>query len=466
MKRILSALLLLAGAPLYAASPDKTPSTSVADAQEQTLGNGLKVIVREDHRAPVAVTQVWYKVGSSYEPGGMTGTSHVLEHMMFKGTERLGPNEFSRIIADNGGEENAFTGSDYTAYFQTIAADRLEVCFRLEADRMRNLRLDPAEFAKELEVVKEERRLRTDDQPQSALYEQFNATAYLAHPYRNPVIGWADDLSQMTTADLRDWYQRWYQPSNATLVVVGDVDPARVFSLARRYFGGLPGGKVTPPKRQMEPPQHGQRRVELKAPAEVPYLIMGYHAPEATADAADWEPYALEVLAGVLDGGQSARLASRLRRGQEVAASVGAGYRSFQRAPGLFLLEGTPAQGHSVEELEQALRTQVQELGQTPVEPGELERVKAQVVAAEVYQRDSVFYQAMRIGLLETIGLHWRVGDDYVRRIRAVTPEQVQQVALRYLGEDKLTVGVLRPQPGGLPKRRPTVHGGRHDIGN
>lgn len=463
MKRILSALLLLAGAPLHAAVPTTGPATGT---QEQTLGNGMKVVVREDHRAPVAVTQVWYKVGSSYEPGGLTGVSHVLEHMMFKGTARLAPNEFSRIIADNGGEENAFTGSDYTAYFQTLAADRIEVSFRLEADRMRNLRLDPAEFAKEIEVVKEERRLRTEDQPQSALYEQFNAVAYLAHPYRNPVIGWDDDLATLTVDDVRDWYRRWYQPSNATLVVVGDVDPARVFALARRYFGGLTGGQVTPPKRQMEPPQRGERRVELKAPAEVPYLVMGYHAPAATADAADWEPYALEVLAGVLDGGESARLASQLRRGQEIAASAGAGYSGFQRAPGMFLLEGTPAQGHTVEELEQALRAQVHALALQPVAADELERVKAQVVATEVFQRDSVFYQAMRIGLLETVGIGWRVGDDYVRRIRAVTPEQVQQVALRYLGDDKLTVGVLRPQPGVLPKRRPAaVPGGRHDIG-
>ena len=460
MKRTLSALLLLAGAPLHAAVPP-TPGT-----QEHVLGNGMKVIVREDHRAPVAVTQVWYKVGSSYEPGGLTGVSHALEHMMFKGTARLAPNEFSRIIADNGGEENAFTGSDYTAYFQTLAADRIEVSFRLEADRMHNLRLDPAEFAKEIEVVKEERRLRTEDQPQSALYEQFNAIAYLAHPYRNPVIGWDDDLATLTVDDVRDWYRRWYQPSNATLVVVGDVDPARVFSLAQHYFGGLPGGQVTPPKRQMEPPQRGERRLELKAPAEVPYLVMGYHVPAVTADAADWEPYALEVLGGVLDGGESARLASQLRRGQEIAASTGAGYNGFQRAPGMFLLEGTPAQGHTIEELEQALRAQVHALALQPVAADELERVKAQVVATEVFQRDSVFYQAMRIGLLETVGIGWRVGDDYVRRIRAITPEQVQQVALRYLGDDKLTVGVLRPQPGVLPKRRPaTVPGGRHDIG-
>ena len=465
MKRILSALLL-AGAPLYAATAATTAAVSAAsETQEQTLGNGMKVIVREDHRAPVVVTQVWYKVGSSYEPGGLTGASHVLEHMMFKGTARLKPNEFSRIIADNGGEENAFTGSDYTAYFQTLAADRLEVSLRLEADRMRNLRLDAGEFAKEIEVVKEERRLRTDDQPQGLLYEQFNATAFLAHPYRNPVIGWESDLATLSVADLKDWHRLWYQPSNATLVVVGDVEPARVFSLARRYFGGLPRGTVTPPKRQLEPLQRGERRVELKAPAEVPYLIMGYHGPAATGDAADWEPYALEVLAGVLDGGESARLASQVRRGQEIAASAGAGYRSFQRAPGLFLLEGTPAQGHSVEELEQALRAQIRTLTQQPVAADELDRVKAQVVAAEVYQRDSVFYQAMRIGLLETIGLGWRVGEDYVARIRAVTPEQVQQVALRYLGEDKLTVGVLRPQPGALPKRTNKVPGGRHDIG-
>ena len=461
MIRILGALLLAAVSLRPAvATPDP------ADTHEQTLGNGLKVIVREDHRAPVVVTQVWYKVGSSYEPGGLTGASHVLEHMMFKGTERLAPNEFSRIIAENGGEENAFTGTDYTAYFQTLAADRLEVSFRLEADRMRNLRLDGAEFAKEIEVVKEERRLRTDDNPKALLYEQFNAVAYLAHPYRNPVIGWEDDLDTLTVDDLKTWYARWYQPANATVVVVGDVEPQKVFALARRHFGGLSGDPVPPPKRQMEPPQRGQRRLELKAPAEVPYLLMGYHVPSAPADAEAWEPYALEVLAGVLDGGNSARLARELQRGQEVAASVGAGYRAFQRAPGLFLLEGTPARGHTVEELEKALLEQIGTLAREPVSAEELERVKAQVVAADVFQRDSVFYQAMRIGLLETIGVGWRVGEDYVRRIRAVTAEQVQQVVLRYLGEDKLTVGVLRPQPGALPPRRPAViPGGRHDIG-
>ncbi len=461
MIRILGALLLaLVSLRPALAAPDP------AATHEQTLGNGLKVIVREDHRAPVVVTQVWYKVGSSYEPGGLTGASHVLEHMMFKGTERLAPNEFSRIIAENGGEENAFTGADYTAYFQTLAADRLEVSFRLEADRMRNLRLDGAEFAKEVEVVKEERRLRTDDNPQALLYEQFNAVAYLAHPYRNPVIGWEDDLDTLTVDDLKAWYARWYQPANATVVVVGDVEPQKVFALARRYFGGLSSDPVAPPKRQMEPPQRGQRRLELKAPAEVPYLLMGYHVPSATADAEVWEPYALEVLAGVLDGGNSARLARELQRGQEVAASVGAGYRTFQRAPGLFLLEGTPARGHTVEELEKALLEQIGILAREPVSAEELERVKAQVVAAEVFQRDSVFYQAMRIGLLETIGVGWRVGEEYVRRVRAVTAEQVQQVALRYLGEDKLTVGVLRPQPGALPPRRPAViPGGRHDIG-
>ena len=235
--------------------------TAHARTSEFMLDNGMKVVVVEDHRAPVATAQVWYRVGSSYEIDGVTGVSHALEHMMFKGTESVPPGEFSRIISENGGTENAFTSRDYTAYFQTLSADRLETAFRLESDRMRNLTLPPEEFAKELEVVKEERRLRTEDRPTSLTYERFNAVAFLSSPYRTPVIGWMDDLDHMTVDDLRDWYARWYAPNNATLVVAGDVDPQEILALARNYYGVLPRAEITPPKPRAEIAQAGERRV-------------------------------------------------------------------------------------------------------------------------------------------------------------------------------------------------------------
>jgi len=414
---------------------------------EQVLDNGLKVIVKEDHRAPIVTSQVWYKVGSSYEHGGLTGISHALEHMMFKGTERHGPGKFSEIISANGGDENAFTSRDYTAYFQSLAKDRLAVAFELEADRMRNLTLPAAEYAKEIEVVKEERRLRTEDSPTALTAERFSATAYLASPYRNPVIGWMSDLDALSVDEVRAWYRTWYAPNNATLVVAGDVDPQQVFALAARYFGPLKAERTGVSKPRAEPPQDGIKRVLVKAPAKEPYLIMGYKATQAGGAGPDWEPYALEMLASILDGGSSARLDRELVRGSEVAASVDADYNAFTRLPEMFSLDGTPGKGHSVGDLEQALRVQVERIKNEPVSPGELERVRNQVIASKVFEQDSVFYQAMQIGQLESVGLSWRLADQYVKRLSAVTADQVQAVARKYLTDDNLTVAVLAPQP-------------------
>ncbi|MDQ5911171.1 MAG: zinc protease, partial [Pseudomonadota bacterium] len=204
---------------------------AAAPVHEFTLDNGLKILVRQDHRAPVVVSQIWYKVGSSYEPSGLTGISHLLEHLMFKGTPNVPGGEFSRIIAANGGDQNAFTSYDYTAYFQTLEKERLELSFRLEADRMRHLLLKPEDVAKEAQVVAEERRLRTEDQPEALTHERFQAAAYVTSPYRNPIIGWMQDIESIKPDDLRHWYQQWYAPNNATLVVVGDVEPAKVREL-------------------------------------------------------------------------------------------------------------------------------------------------------------------------------------------------------------------------------------------
>jgi zinc protease len=438
--------LALLSSPLGAST---TPATT--EVFQQTLGNGLKVLVKPDRRAPIVTSQVWYKVGSSYEHGGITGVSHLLEHMMFKGTENLAPGEFSRIIAANGGDENAFTGRDYTAYFQTLAADRLEVSFKLEAERMRRLALPEDEFVKELEVVKEERRLRTDDDPESLTFERFNATAYEASPYRIPVIGWASDLDSIAVEDLRDWYRRWYAPNNATLVVVGDVDPEAVFALADEHFGPLQAEIIATPKPRTEPEQLGAKSLTVRAPAKEPYLLFGYKAPALRDIGPDseraWEAYALEMLAAVLDDGASSRFSRNLIRGQQVAAATGASYSAFSRLSGMLLFDATPAKGKSIDEVEQAMLVEIERLREEPVTQDELERIRNGLIAGKIYEQDSVFYQAMLLGQLETVGLGWELADEYVTHLAAVTPEQIQAVARAYIRPENRTRAVLEPLP-------------------
>ena len=432
---------------LFALLLGVAPAQAAGSVAEYTLANGMKVLVRPDRRAPVVVSEVWYRVGTSYEHGGITGISHALEHMMFKGTKRHPAGEFSRIIAGLGGRENAFTSRDYTAYFQLLPAAQLETAFRLEADRMRNLTLPADEFAREIAVVREERRLRTEDNPNGLTWEHFNATAWLNSPNGNPVIGWMSDLEHMTVDDLRAWYRTWYAPNNATLVVVGDVDPDAVFRLAKRHFGGVAKSDLPSPKPRIETPQRGERRITVKAPAETPWLVMGYKVPSLMTAAEAWEPYALSVLAAVLDGGASARLTARLVRGQEIAASAGASYSALGRLETLFTFDAVPAPGRGLAAVEAALVAEIERIKDEPVEAAELERVKAQVVASEVYQRDSQYYQAMLLGMAESVGIGWRELETYVERIRAVTPEQVQAVARKYLVTDRRTVAVLDPQP-------------------
>ncbi|MBI1731723.1 MAG: insulinase family protein [Gammaproteobacteria bacterium] len=441
-------------------------SSPAIAVEEFRLDNGLVLLVKEDHRAPVVVSQVWYRVGGSYEHDGITGISHALEHMMFQGTRKFRAGEFSRIIAENGGTENAFTAADFTAYFQTLERSRLEVAFRLEADRMRNLSIAPPEFDKEMKVVREERRLRTEDEPESYASEVAMATAFQSSPYRQPVIGWMADLEAMRPADLKSWYRRWYAPNNAVVVVAGDVDPEAVYRLARSHFGALKAEQTDAPAWRPEAPQRGIKRVTVKRPAEVPLLIMVWKAPVlATAlrsGAEPWEAYALEVLTGILGGGSSARFATRIVRGREVAAWIGTDYQFSARLDGVFTIEGTPASGLGVAELENAVRAELEELRSRPVDEKELERVKAQVVSQDVYQKDSIFYQAMVLGIFESAGLGWERVEEYVPGLQAVTPEQVQAVVRKYLVDDGLTVAVLDPQPidpNAPPRRATEPHG-------
>ena len=463
MNRIISrALLLLAVLFLpWLAFAEKAPpkpsetKTTASSVHEYNLKNGLKLLVKQDKRAPIAVVQVWYRVGTSYEHEGITGLSHALEHMMFKGTKTHKSGQFEVILSENGARNNAFTSQDYTAYYEVLAKDRIEVALELEADRMSNLILDPDEFKKEIEVVKEERRMRTDDRPTSSMREQFNAVAFMNSPYRAPVIGWMVDLETMRLEDLRDWYKKWYAPNNATLVIVGDVEPEKIKALVDKYFAKIPKGELPVVKSRTEVTQFGERYLKVKLPAKVPSLRMGFKTPgmidaikavKGKEKVEKWEPYALEVLATILDGGSSARLSKNLVRGQEIAVGAGAGYYGFGRLSDLFVLSGTPAKGTTVMQLKDALLKEIQALKETLVTADELKRVKAQVIAGEVYERDSIEHMATLLGSLEATGLGYQLMDEYVSQVLAVTAEQIQSVAKKYLINDHLTVAELIPQ--------------------
>ena len=439
------------------------PWLAHAEIQEFKLDNGLKIVVQEDHRAPVVVSQVWYRAGALDEVNGKTGVAHVLEHMMFKGTKEVPAGQFSRLVAAAGGKENAFTAQDQTTYYQQLEKSQLPLSLRLEADRMANLNFSNEEFAKEIKVVMEERRWRTEDKPQSKVSEQFNSTIYHVHPYGRPVVGWMNDLENMTADDAREWYKNWYAPNNATLVVVGDVNAAEVLKLAKQYFGKLKPHALPARKPQIEPEQKGERRVIVKAPAKLPYVLMGFHVPALQDADKDVDPYALEILAAVLNGNASARLNQNLVRESQIAVDVDAGYDMIQRGRhSIFVLDATPSEGKTVADLEAAILQEIEKIKTTGVTEEELLRVKAQVIAADVYQRDSMFYQAMQIGQLETAGFSWRLLQDYPAKLQAVTAAQVQAVAQKYFNQDNMTVATLDPQPidpnDNAPKGKPHVH--------
>ncbi|MBL8392481.1 MAG: insulinase family protein [Candidatus Accumulibacter sp.] len=418
-----------------------------ANPHERQLANGLRVIVKEDRRAPTVAHMVWYRAGSMDETSGRTGVAHVLEHMMFKGTPTAGPGEFNRRVAAAGGRDNAFTSRDYTAYFQQVPKQKLPEMMQLEADRMRHLSLDEKEFAQEIRVVMEERRLRTEDQPQALLYEKLNAVAFQVHPYRVPIIGWMTDLQSMTVSDARAWYDDWYAPNNAYLVVVGDVDHQDVFRLAEQYYGVLPARTLPVRKPQDEPPQAGIRRLTVKAPADLPVLMMAFKVPVIRHVEQDVDPYALEMLAAVLAGHDAARLNRHLVREQRLAVSAGASYDSTSRGPGIFHLHGAPSAGRSRGELETALRAEVARVQEEGVSAEELARAKAQLIASQIYKLDSIFAQAMEIGQLESAGIPHTMNRRLIDKLQEVSREQVQAVARKYFGDEALTVAELDPQP-------------------
>jgi zinc protease len=458
MKKLIGCLLFVAlvfsGANLARAAQPVT--------NEFKLDNGMKIIVREDHRAPVVVVQVWYLTGGMDEFNGASGVAHVLEHMMFKGTQEVPAGQFSKTISANAGKDNAFTNRDYTTYFEQLRNDKLELALKLEADRMVNLNITDEEFAKEIRVVMEERRLRTEDKAHSIVYEQLLANVYNAHPYGRPVIGFMNDLENMKAEDARAWYKTWYAPNNATLVIAGDVDSNEVLTLAQKYFGPLKAQTLPERKPQTEPAQLGIKRIVVKAPAQLPYIAMAYHAPVLRDAAKDWEPYALQILVGILDGNESARLNKQLVRNSRIASQAGAGYDAIERGPGMLLIDGTPSDGKTAAELETALREQLDKIKTEGVTEEELQRVKSQIIAGQVFGLDSMFGQAMQIGRVENAGFSWRDLDVMLEKLKVVTAEQVKQVAEKYIQDDQLTVAVLDPQPVDRVKPREALPGVRH----
>jgi len=464
MKPLLRKLLL----PLLSASPllflpaagaqISGPPPAQEKAEEYKLANGMTVIVKPDRRAPTAVHMLYVRVGSMDEVDGTTGVAHVLEHMMFKGTPTTGPGEFSRKVAALGGRENAFTQRDNTGYYQQIPAGKLEDVIRLESDRFAHNQWPDEEFRKEMEVVKEERRMRTDDQPRAQLYEQLSSVVYQASPYRRPVVGWMSDLDAMTAADARDFYRRWYVPVNAAVVIAGDVDPQQVHKLVEKYYGSIPARPVPVRKPREEPAQNGIRRLEFKAPADQSYVTLAFKVPQVTSferTPDNDDALALTVLAAVLDGYEGARLDRALTQGPDrVADSVDAGNGLWGRGPQLFTLSGVPAKGKTPEQVEAALRAQVAKVAREGVTEAELNRVKTRWIAGEIYKLDSVMSQARELGSGWILGMPVDASDRLMARLRDVTADQVKSVAARYFGDDQLTVGILRPLPVD-PNRKP-----------
>ncbi len=427
---------ILSGVPVQAA-------VSYADrVQETVLPNGLKVLLLEEHKAPVAVFQVWYRVGSRNEQLGKTGLSHLLEHLMFKGTKTVAPEEYSKIIQRNGGNDNAFTAEDATTYFATLASDRVSVVIDLEADRMHNLTFEDAQFTPEHQVVMEERRLRTDNNPVAALFELISSTAYEAHPYGWPVIGFMNDLRQATRDDALTYYRTYYEPGNAFVVCVGDFSSAELLQKITAAFSPVPASDPPPRVRAIEPQQRGERRAVLRREAQLPFVAIAYHVPNLS----DKEAAALEVLSTVLAGGDSARLHQHLVYEKRLARDVGASYDVTTIDPSLFMLYAQPLPDKAVGQLEKELVAEVERLQRTPISEHDLIKAKNGLEAHFIFAQDSLFYQGMLLGQYESSG-GWRAIDSYLPKVDAVTAEDLKRVASLYLTAANRTVGTLDPLP-------------------
>jgi zinc protease len=414
-----------------------------AQVQESVLDNGLKVLLLEDHKSPAVTFQVWYRVGGRNEKDGKSGLAHFLEHMMFKGTPTTGPEEYSRIIAKNGGRSNAFTSSDTTVYFATMSREKIGIELDLEADRMANALLGDAYFQPEKKVIQEERRLRTDDNPAAALSEVASAVAFTVHPYRRPVVGWMEDIEQLSRQDLVDFYKLYYEPNNAFIIVVGDFSTEEIMPKIRAAFGKIPHGAEPPKVTVAEPEQRGERRVILKKEAELPLVLMFYHAPNLKS----LDSFALDVLSVVLAGGRSSQLYHDLVYEKRLARNVDADYSGVSIDPMGFSVTAQVLPGIEAGKVEREIDRSLEKVKAELVSERELQKAKNQIEAAFIFAQDSIFGQAMKIGSYEATG-GWRQMDSYLDGIRKVSREDIRRVARQYLNPDRRTVGTLIPTKG------------------
>lgn len=446
-------LLMLAifSAPGEAAGPDLFDRVV-----EHQLKNGLKVLLLREPRAPIVSLQVWYRVGSRNEELGKTGISHLNEHMMFKGTEKYGPKDFSRLVQKAGGNDNAFTSRDYTGYFENGPKTELPRWLEMEADRMRGLKVSEEDFLTERKVVLEERRMRTEDDPVSFLMEEVMAAAFKAHPYQWPVIGWFHDIESINRDELLQHYRRYYEPNNCTVVVVGDIEPQETLKQIEAAFGALAPGPPPPKVTALEPRQWGERRVVVHREAQLPYLIMAYHTPNWQ----DPDAYPLEMLARVMSQGRSSRLYHNLVYKQHLALEAGADYNFDSIDPSLFTLYGQPLPGKTVAQLEAALEAEVKRLQTELVGEKELQKAKNQTVASFYMKLDSLFVRGILLGRLETVA-KWTLIKEFVPKILQVTAEDVRRVARKYLVADNRNVGILSPIKTDKPRMERFSPGGQ-----
>jgi zinc protease len=435
MRRFILRLLL--GLFLVSIAPEISHATAV---KEFVLENGLKVFLLEDHKSPAVTFQIWYRVGSRNEKDGKSGLSHFLEHMMFKGTPSIKPEEYARIIAKNGGRSNAFTTTDVTVYFATMSRDKIGIELEMEADRMANALLGDTYFEPEKKVIQEERRLRTDDKPVAALDEVTSAVAYTVHPYRRPVIGWMDDIQNLSRQDLVDHYKLYYAPNNAFIVVAGDFSTEEILPKIKAAFEKIPRGPEAPKVRAEEPPQRGERRVFLKKEAELPFIMMFYHAPNLKSP----DNFALDLLTVVLAGGRSSPLYHDLVYQKRLARSVDASYSSVSIDPGGFSITAQLMPDKEPPEVEREIDILVDKIKSELISERDLQKAKNQIESSFIFAQDSIFGQAMKIGYYEANG-GWRQMDQYIEGIRRVTREDIRRVAKEYLDRDRRTIGVLVP---------------------
>jgi zinc protease len=430
IKILLILILFIAPATVYS-----------SEVKEYRLENGLKVLIIEEHKAPVATFQIWYRTGSRDEPIGKSGLSHLLEHMMFKGTSQYGPSVFSRIVQKNGGTDNAYTTEDYTVYFELLSSDRIALSIDLEADRMQNLTMDTKETMSEKNVVKEERRLRYEDDPQNSLFEEVVAASFKAHPYHRPVIGWMSDIQSIERDDLYKYYKAYYSPNNAVIVIVGDVKTDEMIEKIKNSFGKIPPDRTRGRNINFsEPEQMGERRLFLKKEAELPYILIAYHTPNFPHE----DSYALDVLSLILSGGKSSRLYQSLVYEKKIALDVDAEFDGFNRDPYLFFLDATASPGKDIKDVEDTLYREIENIKKVPPSEQEVQKAKNQIEASFIIEQDSIYMEAMKYGTFEMLG-DWKLINRYLEGIRKVTPDDIARVAKKYLKEDNRTVGILIP---------------------